>query len=383
MEKPPFSQPTPPSDAQLPAVIEERDRPQLPVPVGPVRTHPMPRGLGPWSWQRLAIVGALCAFTAAALIYRRDGHLPNGTRAPASLASTSEAVAPRGRALTRTELNDRIRDAIAQTAHMKVVYEDVLGEGEGAWDAHPRMPSTEVNCIVWITHVLAQAYGRDAADKLSISDRLRYFEGTPAFGLRKHFNAHWAAVEPAPLRPYFPEACAPFLSESVDLDPARLAKNRGYSCPLYRMDLSRVTYEYTRPATLDVCAGHLQPGFYVLFGVETTAYAQKYGKASGPMGLVHGMFLEVGLAGEAWIHHASTAAGKIKREKLAGYLKRMAPDLHKGYTLYDLDPEWLAAETAPSLTPDAQRTLDCERALPDKRKIEPAFATPRGPKKGR
>lgn len=336
----------------------------LPLPAKPSRV--------PWLFVGLTLL----ALTGIALHLRINGSPWTAARGLASLSPLSPPSPQpeeKTNSLTRTELNNRIRAAIERTAHFKVAYDDVLGEGPDRWDSHPRYPKDTVNCIVWITHVLAEAYGRDLTDKTPVLDRLRYYEGTPAFGLRKHYNAHWVQVEPEPLRKHLPQACGPYLTEAVDLELEAFTKAQAYACPLYRMDQKRISYQYLSPSRLEDCAPQLDPGFYVVFGVATQTYTEQFGKKSGPMGLVHGMFLEVNLAGDAWIHHASTSAKKIKREKLEKYIKRMRKELHKGYTIYELSTEWNPQSAARARSFEADQILACELNLPHRRPDKPAF----------
>ena len=43
-----------------------------------------------------------------------------------------------------------IRQALAQTRGQAVRYSDPLGEGTGAFDSDPRVPSSVVDCVVWV-----------------------------------------------------------------------------------------------------------------------------------------------------------------------------------------------------------------------------------------
>jgi hypothetical protein len=81
--------------------------------------------------------------------------------------------------LTRDVINERFRIAIANTRQMKVVREDVPGEGEGAWDSDPRYPTDHVNCIIWLQLLISEIYGHGASleERTRIMDRVMYYKG--------------------------------------------------------------------------------------------------------------------------------------------------------------------------------------------------------------
>src|SRR5690242_18002575 len=104
--------------------------------------------------------------------------------------------------LTREIINQRFAAAIDNTRNMPVLREDMLGEGEGAWDPDPRYPTETVNCLIWLQLIISEIYGweNDLQTKIQIMDQIRYFAGRPAYGLRKsHFIDHWLLLEPEPL----------------------------------------------------------------------------------------------------------------------------------------------------------------------------------------
>ena len=71
----------------------------------------------------------------------------------------------------------RVRQALERTRGVKVVYQDILGEGPGAWDPDPRYPSDTVNCITWLQLLMAEVYGNSPQEKETILDRVRYKVG--------------------------------------------------------------------------------------------------------------------------------------------------------------------------------------------------------------
>ncbi len=362
------------------------------APQYPVLVIPQPGDRTPERWRprvpaRIAWIAILSIATGLGVYLRWDGRTLKQVVRPETIPNQSDGHTEAGsgivgldatsQGMSRSELQTRLAQAIEKTSGKKVVYEDVLGEGEGSWDSHARYPRDEVNCIVWIDLVLAETYGKDIQDKTPIMDRLRYYEGVPAYGMRKHYNLHRVQLDALPLRPIQPESCGPAAHASAELNPEAFAKTQKYTCPLYRSELSKFDFDFLPPGQLTECAPHLEPGYYVMFGVETAHYSKVYGQNSGPMGLVHGMFLEVTWSGQTFVHHASTSAGKIKKEKLEKYVARMSRELHRGYTLYELDPTWTPPTmpvTPESISPEAQRILACEKALPAKRTKQSAFS---------
>lgn len=343
----------PPYSERLPAVVPVRRAPWR------LRLNRKQTLIG------LSVIGTL---TLGALVLRFEKEYPS--RSPAS----DERVAmPATVGLTRAQLNDRIRSAILQTLSQKVVYADVLGEGPGAWDARDRFPKDQVNCILWIQEVLALAFA--PSDPTPAMDALRYFGGVPAFGMRKHFNAHWVDVEPAPLRVLAPQSCGDWQTDRIKLDYSLFKRSHHYDCPMYQSDRQEISYSYLRPVDLMTCAPQLETGFYVLFGVASQKYEKQYGQKTGPMGLVHGILLEVTLSGEAHVYHASTSAGAIRKEELATYVRRMQRGLHSGYTLYEIDPSWSPPNQAVQ-TPESETIIACESKLSGPRPKNSVFQNP-------
>src|SRR2546430_13172791 len=85
----------------------------------------------------------------------------------------------------------------------------------------------------------------------------------------------------------------------------------------------------------------LPAGYYFLFGVATAHYQKLYGKNSGPMGLVHGLIVEVrgdpktrDVDDDVIVYHASTSAKRVMHEPFAKYAKKMKQKMHKGYAVY-------------------------------------------------
>lgn len=290
---------------------------------------------------------------------------------------------PSGGPLTRDVINQRFAAAIARTGDMRVVREDVLGEGEGAWDADPRYPSDTVNCIIWLQLLLSEiyGYGMSPEEKIKVMDRIRYFGGLPAYGLRKcHYIDLWLKVEPEPLRRIGLEGLAGYERGFVEVDKKRFKRFHQYPCELYCEELSTFELKYLTAEGLLAHAATLTPGYYVVFPVASPYYVSLYGRSCGPMGLVHSLVLKVsppepgrvrGVPGtDSLVFHASIITGTVCEVPLRQYLQEMR-NIFTGYALFEIDPNW------DFLTPSEEneamlRIRRCEASLPrnhDNRKL--------------
>ena len=286
--------------------------------------------------------------------------------------------------LTRDVINERFRIAIANTRHMRVVREDVLGEGAGAWDSDPRYPTNDVNCIVWLQLLISEVYGHGASleEKTRIMDRVRYYKGCVAYGMRKcHYLDLWLKLEPEPLRRLKPADPGLYKYASVEVDKKRFKAFHNYTCELYREDLSSFDIEYLAPEDFLACVGQLAPGYYVGLPAASPYYLSLYGEGCGPMGLVHSFLLEVRTPTDAGhtvgapkethvVYHASTLSGSIKEVPLPDYVRDMQK-IFIGYTLYEPDENW-DFHTPQEEDEAAVRIRRCEATLPrneDNRKL--------------
>lgn len=264
------------------------------------------------------------------------------------------STATPGRA--RVSLYSRIAESIEATRGYEVIYEDMLGEGAGAWHSGPRYPTDKVNCMVWVLLVLAETYGRQGrqdARQLAM-DCLRYYRGHVGFSMRKHYLEQWLALDPGPLRPVsLRELCAPEHYVSV-LEPKVFLARRQFEMPLYRMEATVFDTEYVPAPGLRSSVESLPPGFYLMFGVPTRLCFEHFADRCGPLGLVHCVFLEVpgwGLAGspappgDCTVHHASIVCGAVVSERLGVYLEQSA-SIHQGYVVCELDPAWVPGRRA-------------------------------------
>ncbi len=282
-------------------------------------------------------------------------------------------AAPAGAQETDPAFNKRVEAALESTRPIKVVYQDVLGEGPGSWDPDPRYPDGQVNCLTWLQLVLAETYGHNPQEKLQVMDRLRYFDGHPGFGFRKHFIDQWTALDPQPLRPvdfgFCPSsAVQPF---HLSLDPAFFAQKINYQCPLYHQDRRAVDLQLVPGQGLAQCAGLLPEGYYVMFPVASDRYLKKYGAFSGPMAQVHAVLLAVKAppgvppesrdAAEFKVYHASISSGKVIETELGSYVLHMW-NLYRGYVLYSLAPDW-DWQARPPMDDEGKRVAACEARL--------------------
>lgn len=288
------------------------------------------------------------------------------------LLGRTDAVSP----LTRAEINKRCADSIAATLNLPVIREDMLGEGQGAWDADPRYPTDSVNCMVWLQLIICEVYSQGLVNKIDVMDRIRYYGGHVAYGLRKHFIDHWLSIEPAPL---VKVAIGDFVGRregSVELDYEKFRSSHNYPCRLYREDKRRFEFDYIAAETLLDFIDLLPHGYYFVFAVASDRYLERFGQYSGPMGLVHSLIMNVADAQESngsanqhrnqgTVYHAATALGRIVEIPLPQYIEKMT-SLYHGYSLFELDPAW-GYSSLVVLNEEAQRIKEHEAKLPRNR----------------
>ena len=131
--------------------------------------------------------------------------------------------------------------------------------------------------------------------------------------------------------------------------------------------------EYLKNEGLLQCTKTLPSGYYVMFAVASDRYLELY-PASGPMGLVHSIVLQLDPlpkgASErpldnARIYHASTKAGGVRSVGLKQYLE-WNQSIHLGYVIYELDPNWDFQAPMP-MTDEIRELLHCEAKIIEKR----------------
>jgi len=274
--------------------------------------------------------------------------------------------------LTHADINRRFEIAIANTRHMKVVREDVLGEGEGAWDADPRYPTDTVNCIIWLQLLISEIYGcgMTREEKTKIMDMVRYYGGHVAYGLRKcHYIDLWLRIEPEPFRRINLRHMDGYRRGFVEVDKKKHKTFHNYPCELYHEEEATFDVEYLTAEGLLTCVAGLPPGYYVSFPFASRYYLNLYGRGGGPLGLVHSLVLKVNPREDeseapgsgCVVYHASTVAGLVNEVPLPEYLQKMG-ELFQGYTLFELDPNW-DFHTPKAEDEAVRRIKRCEAAL--------------------
>ncbi len=271
-----------------------------------------------------------------------------------------------GRAERLSAFRARLARSLDSSRSVRVIYEDNLGEGPGGWDPDARFSTETTNCINWVYLVVAGAYAEQPGDEPRAMDRLRYYGGHPAFGLRKHFLDQFLELEPEPFRRVNLDHCAKRRWRETDVDFWQFASNHGYPCPLYRQDRTRYPTEYVDGSDLLNCARTLPAGIYVLFAVASSRYLEKYAKTSGPMGYVHGSILHLGGGAgggrrDERIHllSASIISHRVDDVPLREFLAHERR-LFRGFALYELDPDWDFRRSPPP-DPEMESILECER----------------------
>ena len=285
-------------------------------------------------------------------------------------SSGSQSALAIADSLTRETINERFAAIISNTRQMRVVRDDILGEGKGAWDPDPRYPTDTVNCIIWLQLVICEIYGwgHDLGTKIRIMDRIRYYGGHVAYGLRKtHYVDHWLQLEPEPLIRVSLNSFPGYQRGFIKVNKERFKTFHQYSCRLYREELDFFNIDSITGDGLLQCIRELTPGYYIAFGVAGSPYLDLYGRNTGPMGLVHSLIIRVSndahLPGdETLVYHASIISGTVDEAPLTEYVGRMT-SLFQGYALFELDPNWDFLAT-PAEDEEVKRILRCEAALP-------------------
>ena len=294
--------------------------------------------------------------------------------AGASLKSEHSDRRKEAQGLSRQTLSERYAEAIRATLDVKVVYEDVLGEGKNGWDSNPRYPHKTVNCLVWLQLVISEIYGKGLSDKTVVMDRLRYYGGHVGFSLRKHYVDQWLAFEPEPLvRVELKGSGVSTARKLIQLSPQVLLADRNFPCKLFKMADVTFDLEYLKKEALLQFIKTLPSGYYILFAVASDRYLELY-PSSGTMGLVHSIILQLDQLPKgalerpvenARVYHASTKAGGVRSVGLKQYLEQQQ-SVHLGYVIYELDPDW-DFQKPMVMTDEIHQLLKCEAGTIQKR----------------
>lgn len=272
---------------------------------------------------------------------------------------------------TKESFQKKFENALIKSKALPILLKEVIGEGENAWDSNPRFPVNEVNCLVWFQMVLSFAYA-EGDDVPQVLDKVRYYAGNIAYGLRKHYVDHWLQVEPLPMRKIDLRNSFGFRSKQIVLDFERFKRFHGYPCALYREDVRTIETEYLTPEGFLRKVDNLPPGYYACLPVANELYLSTYGKNSGPMGYVHPSFLFVPeprseQSRGATVYHPSTITNKVIEFPAAEYVS-YSVRIFEGYFIYGLEPEWNYQEI---ISPDKEtlKIQKCESSLNHKRNI--------------
>lgn len=196
----------------------------------------------------------------------------------------------------RAALMKQVGKSLQLSKSYTVAYEDVLGEGSGAWDSDRRFPEHEVNCIIWLQVLLSDIYGNGLKDQTPVLDKIRYYGGHAGYGLRKHFIGRWLALDPGPLKRLdFSEYAAPVktIKHSITLNLETFRKSMRFPGRMYRQDINKINLEYIAVKDFPKLAVLLEEGYYIMFAVPSDFYLRAWTKLSGPLGLVHAFVLQV------------------------------------------------------------------------------------------
>ena len=247
-----------------------------------------------------------------------------------------------------SEINHRISASIANTKHLKVDLEQMLGEGENAFDSAPTYPADSVDCMTWMQLVLAKAYATPSHSEKELFRRLRYYDGQVCFSHRKHYVDRWVQLDPGPLEELNTQQCKADMLVPVQLSIPTFLEQRAYKGELYSQGSIVPPASALTPARLQRCISSLPKGFYVAFAVPSKWWLSEY-YPIGKMARVHSLIID-NTSQSAQVHHASLDYGRVKTESLAEFVKRLE-GVFDGYSLYRLRPTW-----APEVGPETHKS---------------------------
>jgi lysophospholipase L1-like esterase len=242
-----------------------------------------------------------------------------------------------GQDLSDFDSAGRLRAAIEEWQNIRVELSDPLGEGADSFDPDPRAHQDVADCMTWAQQVLADATG-------GTLDQIRYYGGNVDYATRKHYLDRWLAWDPWPLvKVELGDIAHETHDVTIDLEKFRTVN--GYRCDLYREGDVDFSVDYVPLPALEQVITDLPPDFYVLTGIATPNYIERFGARSGTMGQVHFLFLDAGLdkqgnrapVAQLPLHHASISAESVVADPLGQYLKD-TDGAFAGFVLWRVDP---------------------------------------------
>jgi len=263
---------------------------------------------------------------------------------------------------------DRIRQFIHRDpAGYFIHIEDMLGEGaDSSFDKHPRYLPNEMNCTTWYQTAIATGLAVDASQVPLILDQIRYFKGIISYATRVHFTDNNVRLKQGLLEPVVFSGVKR-LHKSVKLDYPHFKKDHGYACPLYEEKFKTSEVDYYSPDDFLKQSETLEDGVYLMYPVASDHYIELFGQTSGPMGLVHGILLDVDNsklgAFRAMISHASITRKTVVTKPLITYIQSKATQNFLGYTLWKINPDWKGESPTDAELKEVQPLLDCEKNL--------------------
>lgn len=243
---------------------------------------------------------------------------------------------------------------------------DMLGEGAGYFDADPRYLPHEMNCTTWYQTAIATALSQDKEQVPEWLDKIRYFRGVVGFSTRIHFTDNTARMTSSLFEPVVFEGVRP-QSKLVHLNYPHFRSQHNYTCPLYeeKFKESAITYylgnDFLKQSEI------LADGVYLVYPVASDRYIAAFGQSSGPMGLVHGLLLDIDSSKfgiqRAMVSHASITRKTVVTKPLAEYIHSPATQNFLGYTLWKINSEWQSQKPTGAETKEIEHLLQCEKNI--------------------
>lgn len=254
------------------------------------------------------------------------------------------------------------RKKIRNTEGVFVTYKNHLGEGDGQFDSMPRYNPENVNCTTWWQQILAETYaGENSEAIISILDSIRYFDGVISFGTRKHFLDQVFIDDSNPFENIENKMgmnCQGDLNHDFNIEFEKFKKSAKYNCPLIYENFPQITFTYLSPEKAISCMRTLPDGIYLAFPVAGNRYNAIWGKKSGPMGRVHGLFVDK-QNGQSQVFHASIDRGKVANEPFEQYILSAGSGLFKGYSIFTISAKYFP--TKGEISSKGKEIINCEK----------------------